>query len=193
MEDSLILMAKNQNEDAFLKLFYHFHPIYLAVKRKYCYIADFEEQDWLQEALIILNNCLRNYSGEEEKILSNIFKRALENKAISLLRKEKTDKRRVVRYSYPFGQEKDRCKKTTSLQAYTDDPLEQLLVSETLEESTELFSKLERKAFCKYYFDDEISHSMSLRRGYDRSKRKITECLKSCNPHYQSKYPPFQQ
>lgn len=191
MKNSLVVKAKGKDESAFLELFSHFQSSFLMVKSKY-FIYDFDDQDWQQEALIVLANCLQHYEASDEQDLENIFKRALENRSISLLRKEKADKRRAVHYCVSYEQvEHSRQKRISSLKSYTDDPLQQLIVAETLEENSYILSKLERKAFCKYYFDDEFFHSLPLRRGYDRSKRKIIECVKSSNPSYKTTYPPL--
>ncbi|AYW46302.1 sigma-70 family RNA polymerase sigma factor [Tetragenococcus koreensis] len=182
MDETLIVKARRGNEEALLELFDRYRPVIRSIRARY-FLRDFDEQDWFQEALIIFNRCLYEYKGEQETTLGGFFKRSFENEIVSLVRKNCAYKRKssegLVSYNQNFFV--DNLKERIIQRSYTDDPLEQLIVQETLEESESLLTELESEAFCGFFYGNVTSPSPHksdvLRSAYDRSKRKITQQL----------------
>lgn len=182
MSETLITQARNGDEEALLKLFYRYRPIVHSIRARF-FLRDFDEQDWFQEGLITFNHCLHEYKGEKETTLGGFFKRSFENVIVSLVRKNCAYKRKSTEGMVSYNQKMftEGSKERIDQRSYTDDPLEQLIVQETLEESEMLLSELEKKAFCSFFYGDitapSSQKSNALRSAYDRSKRKITQQL----------------
>lgn len=62
----------------------------------------------------------------------------------------------------------------------TDNPLDYIVIQETLAECQDLLSALEKEAFAVYVLGNQVSiySERTLRSAYDRSKRKITQQLR---------------
>ncbi|GMA48229.1 helix-turn-helix domain-containing protein [Tetragenococcus muriaticus] len=184
MEEALIIKAQRGDEKAMIKLFEYYRPVIHAMRTKY-YLRDFEEQDWIQEGLIIFNRCLHDYRSDQQITLGTFFKRAFENEIVSLVRKKYAYKRKTLENLVLYGEDLflEGAKGQTGQRAYTVDPLEQLIVQETLEENEALFTELESKAFYGYFYGDVTTLASQdpivLRSAYDRCKRKMTQWLVS--------------
>ncbi|MDN6186613.1 MAG: sigma-70 family RNA polymerase sigma factor [Tetragenococcus halophilus] len=182
MGKNLIVQARQGDEEALLELYYRYQPVVHSVRAKF-FLHDFDEQDWFQEGLITFNHCLHAYKGDTEITLGGLFKRSFENVIVSLVRKKCAYKRKNAEGNVSFDQKifQKGGIKHIEHRSYTDDPLEQLLVQETLEENTSLLTNLERRAFCGFFYGDAPTPSKqknaALRNAYDRSRRKITQKL----------------
>lgn len=182
MGKNLIVQAKQGDEEALLELYHRYQPIVHSVKAKF-FLHDFDEQDWFQEGLITFNHCLHEYKSETEITLGGFFKRSFENEIVSLVRKKCAYKRKNAEGNVSFDQKlfQKGGIKYIEHRLYTDDPLEQILVQETLEENTSLLTDLERRAFCGFFYGDAPTpseqKSAALRSAYDRSRRKIMQKL----------------
>ncbi|GAA3015773.1 sigma factor [Tetragenococcus solitarius] len=185
MNETLITQARQGDEEALLELFRRYRPIVHSVRARF-FLQDFDEQDWFQEGLITFNHCLHEYKGDKETTLGGFFKRSFENAIVSLVRKNCASKRKSVEGLVSYNQMffSDGVKECIDRRSYTDDPLEQVIVQETLEESETLLSELEKEAFCGFFYGEITAPSSQksevLRSAYDRSKRKITQQLILC-------------
>ncbi|MDN6639340.1 MAG: sigma-70 family RNA polymerase sigma factor [Tetragenococcus sp.] len=183
MDETLIVQAQQGSEEALLELFSYYIPLIHSISAKY-FLRDFDEQDWIQEGLIMFNRCLHEYKGEQDTTLGIFFKRSFENEIVSLVRKKCAYKRKTAESVVSYNQTSlvEGSKEWIGQRSYTDDPLEQLIVQETLEESSEtLLTELESQAFCGFFYGNMTPSSSQkydmFRSAYDRSKRKITQRL----------------
>ncbi|AYW47662.1 sigma-70 family RNA polymerase sigma factor [Tetragenococcus osmophilus] len=179
MDVNLVIKAQHGDEKAMIKLFEYYRPVIHAMRTKY-YLRDFDEQDWIQEGLIIFNRCLHEYKVNQQTTLGIFFKRAFENEIVSLVRKNYAYKRKTSENLIFYGEDLflEGAKEQFERRAYTADPLEQLIVQETLEENETVLTELESRAFYGYFYGDVTTlasqNPIVLRSAYDRCKRKMT-------------------
>ncbi|OJG91137.1 hypothetical protein RV16_GL000123 [Enterococcus saccharolyticus] len=176
----LIRQAKNGDDDALRELFSHYRPLIYSIRNKY-FLRDFDDQDWLQEGLITFHDCLQSFEPGFGTTLGAFFKRAFENRIRSFVRKECAYKRKsnqqTVSYEQKFLQEGS---EGIAEYTMTDNPLDHIVIQETLAECQDLLSALEKEAFAVYVLGNQVSNysERTLRSAYDRSKRKITQQLR---------------
>jgi RNA polymerase sporulation-specific sigma factor len=176
----LIRQAKKGDDEALRELFSHYRPLVYSIRNKY-FLRDFDDQDWLQEGLITFHDCLQSFEPGFGTTLGAFFKRAFENRIRSFVRKECAYKRKsnqqTVSYEQKFLQEGNELAPDYSMSV---NPLDHILVQETLEECQDLLSELEKEAFAVYVLGNHasITSERALRSAYDRSKRKITQHLR---------------
>lgn len=172
--------SKKGDDEALRELFSHYRPLVYSIRNKY-FLRDFDDQDWLQEGLITFHDCLQSFEPGFGTTLGAFFKRAFENRIRSFVRKECAYKRKsnqqTVSYEQKFLQEGNELAPDYNMSA---DPLDHILVQETLEECQDLLSTLEKEAFAVYVLGNQasITSERALRSAYDRSKRKITQHLR---------------
>ena len=180
MQTELFLQARQGDSEALQHLFYQYRPLIYSIKSKY-FLRDFDEQDWLQEGLIMFHECLQRFEEEFGTTLGALFKKSFENRIRSFVRKECAYKRKsnqqTVSYEQKFLQEGS---EGIAEYTMTDNPLDHIVIQETLAECQDLLSALEKEAFAVYVLGNQVSiySERTLRSAYDRSKRKITQQLR---------------
>lgn len=177
MQTTLILAAKNGDEQALEELYRQYRPLVYSLRKKY-FLRDLDEQDWFQEGFIIFYDCIKAFEVDYGTSLGVLFKRSFENRIRSLIRREFAYKRKTNIGAVSFEQTiadgfEDLCEYTS----HTEDPLQQLLLQEVFEESQQLLSSLEMKALYQSVLsneEDAFASNASLASAYNRSRRKIT-------------------
>ena len=177
MQTTLILAAKQGDEDALEALYRQYRPLVYSLRKKY-FLRELDEQDWFQEGFIIFYDCIQAFESDYGTSLGVLFKRSFENRIRSLIRREFAYKRKTNIGAVSFEQTiadgfEDLCEYTS----HTDDALQQLLLQEVFAESQQLLSPLEMKALYQsvsFTENDALKADASLMSAYNRSRRKIT-------------------
>lgn len=91
-EYQLIKEAASKNDAALMQLMKRYEPIINTVKKRY-YIRSFDDNDWLQEALIICYESCCSFDFDLNKNFGAYFKTKLTNYAKSLLRYQMAKRR----------------------------------------------------------------------------------------------------
>lgn len=177
MQTTLILAAKQGDEEALEALYRQYRPLVYSLRKKY-FLRELDEQDWFQEGFIIFYDCIQAFEPDYETSLGVLFKRSFENRIRSLIRREFAYKRKTNIGAVSFEQTiadgfEDLCEYTS----HTDDALQQLLLQEVFAESQQLLSPLEMKALYQSISlteNDALKADASLMSAYNRSRRKIT-------------------
>ncbi|MHC5269321.1 sigma-70 family RNA polymerase sigma factor [Enterococcus sp. LJL98] len=177
LQTTLILAAKKGDECALEQLYRQYRPLIYSLRKKY-FLRDLDEQDWFQEGFIIFYDCIQAYEINYGVSLGALFKRSFENRIRSLIRREFAYKRKSNVGAVSFEQTiaeglEDLCRYTS----HTEDPLQQLLLEETLLESQSQLSPLEMKALYLGVLKIEgavFEEDPSMVSAYNRSRRKMT-------------------
>lgn len=184
--NSLFFLAQNGDDEAFCQLFELYKPIIYTFRRKY-YLRDLDEDDWLQESRIIFYKVLKKYNSARGLTLGNYFKKLLDNRIVTLIRKQQTLKRRADFYCISLDE--------VSVKGYKrvhDDKEsypsidDQLILRESFAEYSELLSKFERDVIDCYLHGHGFSQieeilgmpRVEVQDAYHRGKKKLSRHLK---------------
>lgn len=90
MEKSMYCEAFD--DTAFEQVFQRYSPVVYNIQSRY-YIRDFDQDDWLQEGRIALNDALTSYQQDRGTTFGLYYKMIFENRIRSLLRRQQAKKR----------------------------------------------------------------------------------------------------
>ncbi|EOL49285.1 sigma-70 family RNA polymerase sigma factor [Enterococcus phoeniculicola] len=178
----IIKAAKEGDEDAFAQLFQQYRPIVYHLQKKY-YIRDFDSDDWLQEGQIICYQSLKAFDEKNGATFGSFFKRAMENRIRSLLRRQHALKRRTAELSVSLEEKMEVEGSEFLVSSGFEEPyaLENLLIREALGDYESIFSSFEKEVLNAYLLGESLEDiaekkSMDIKKirsAYDRAKRKI--------------------
>ncbi|EOH95317.1 sigma-70 family RNA polymerase sigma factor [Enterococcus pallens] len=174
--------AKLGDEEAFETLFTAYKGVVQAMKQVY-YIRLFDEEDWLQEGRLALQDAIESYEYGSHVTFGLYFKQVLKNRILCELRKQEAKKRRSEKNVVSV--ESDGLEYFTQNLVYSEQIEEKLMIREAIENSTIEFSLIEAKIFQAYINNIELTEAakeMGLKRSQaesalNRAKRKLKKEL----------------
>lgn len=174
--------AKLGDEEAFEKIFTAYKGVVQAMKQVY-YIRLFDEDDWLQEGRLALQDAIIEYEYNSPATFGLYFKRVLKNRILGELRKQEAKKRRSEKNVVSI--ESDGLEYFTEQLVYSEQIEEKMMIREVLENAKIEFSLIEAKIFHAYINNVELTEAakeMGLKRSQaesalSRAKRKLKKGL----------------
>ena len=174
--------AKLGDEEAFEKLFTAYKGVVQAMKQIY-YIRLFDEDDWLQEGRLALQDAIVEYKYDSCATFGLYFKNLLKHRILGELRKQEAKKRRSEKNVISI--ESDGLEYVTQNLVYSEQIDERLIIREAIENSKIEFSLIEAKMFHAYINNIELTEAakeMGLKRSQaesalSRAKRKLKKEL----------------
>ena len=97
----LILLVKQKDSDALVKLLERYMGIVYNIKNKY-YLRDYDNDDWKQDALVLCYEACCMFDVEKGKNFGSFFKTYLSNHACSLLRHDLAQRREPYRHAISY-------------------------------------------------------------------------------------------
>ena len=174
--------AKSGDEEAFEKLFKAYEGVVQAMKQVY-YIRLFDEDDWLQEGRLALQDAIVKYEYDSYATFGLYFKQVLKNRIFCELRKQEAKKRRSEKNVVSI--ESDGLEYFTQHLVYSEQVEEKMMIREAIENAKIGFSLIEAKMFHAYINNIELTEAakeMGLKRSQaesalSRAKRKLKKEL----------------
>lgn len=176
MDLDLLEAAKSGDEEALRQLFRQYRPLVYSIRNKYS-LRDFDDQDWLQEGMITFHECIQSFKPDLGTTLGTLFKRSFENHICSLIRKEYAYKRKSNQQTIVID---SRMLQDNVELLAKDNPLEQLIIQEILDEWQISLTPLEKEAFILYGLSPSSQSGTSdraMQSAYDRSRRKMRRSI----------------
>lgn len=174
-QDELIRRAKDNDGDAFSELFKQYTPIVSNFFHHY-YVRDFDWEDWVQEAHIVLYLALHDYDTLFGVHFSAYYKILLKRHLFSLIRRDNAKKRRtnqaLLSIDSLYESDKVRCLMSDTIDLEATD---QVIINETIKNMIAKLDKFDQEVFCAYlqgYTLKQISEK------YGCSIYKATQILK---------------
>ncbi len=172
--------ARSGDELALKDLYEIYHPVVYYLQRRYK-LNLFEEDDWFQWGFIIFDKCVDCYDEDFGISLGRYFKICYKNFIVTRLKRQWTYRNRsnITTISLERNVVRLEDKGVRSLIS-DDDPLQQLLLKEAIETSSDYLSKFEQEAFSDCLINEEVAgyKAQSNRRAHQqacyRAKRKLT-------------------
>jgi len=181
LKEELLKKAKLGDGYALKELYLYYHPVVYSLKRKYD-VNTYDEDDWLQVGFIVFHRCVLLFNDAFEVTLGKYFKVCFRNYIRSCLRKQQSFRRKSNIHTlsldyYVNSMERTRLNPLIS----ESDPLKQLLLKETIEESAYNLSDLEQEALysClikeekQEYPRDREDEKLKLQRARSRARSKL--------------------
>lgn len=174
-QDELIRRAKDNDGDAFSELFKQYTPIVSNFFHHY-YVRDFDWEDWVQEAHIVLYLALHDYDTLFGVHFSAYYKILLKRHLFSLIRRDNAKKRRSNQelLSIHSLYENDKVRRLMS-DSVDLDAIDQVIINETIKNMIEKLDKFDQEIFCAYLQGNTLKQISGK---YDCSIYKATQILK---------------
>lgn len=174
--------AKAGDEEAFEEIFKAYKGVIQALEQIY-YIRLFDEEDWLQEGRLALQDSIVKYEYDSPATFGLYFKQVLKNRIFCELRKQDATKRRGDKEAISLESEGLEC--VTENLVYDESIEEKIILRETIENSKIELSLIEAKMFDAYINNSEIAEAakelgLTLEQGESalwRAKRKFKKEL----------------
>lgn len=186
----IVRSARQGNEAAFMTLFREYRPLVYSLQKKY-YLRDYDEDDWMQEAMIIFYQSLKSFDETKGTTIGALFKRAFENRIRSLIRKQCAYKRKAYLNAVSLEEkvEQEGPDFLADHRQQTEHSFQMIVLQEVFADYEQHFSKLEGKVLKSYLQGKELTQIAEeqsidyrkIRSAYDRAKRKITSYIGEMN------------
>lgn len=176
-----------RDDEVFQQVFNDFLGTIFHIRGKY-YLRDYEEDDWLQEARLVLYKSLEMFDASKGASLKTFFRVNFENKIISLVRYQSAQKRQAQNESLSLNSLiNEDADYLELLPSQSSDVLEQLILEEALICQKLKFSSLELKVINGYFerlsfgemADKYQLSEATVRSAYDRVRRKFSNYEKN--------------
>ncbi|MGF7437624.1 sigma factor [Lentilactobacillus senioris] len=173
----LINRAAAGDDLAIMQLFNTYLPIVKKLQSEF-YIANFEIDDWYQEAQITLFHSTRKFNPAKNVTFGSFYKRNLHNRVIDLIR-ESQAKKRIPKSELRSIEAREQYYVETIQDHQELMPDLRVLLGESITESFSKFSRLEKQTFLQMLDRQGSSQQFSAaaRNAFDRCRKKFYDTV----------------
>ena len=173
----LIEQAAAGDDLALIKLFTIYLPIVKKLQSEF-YINNFEKDDWYQEAQITLFRSAQKFNPNKKVTFGSFYKRNLHNRVIDLIR-ETQAKKRIPKSELNSIEAKGQYYAETIQDYQGMAPDVRVIMSESIIESFNKFSALEKQTFIQMVEKPEFSKQFSATTmsAFDRCRKKFYDSV----------------
>lgn len=188
--EQLVALIQQGNSMYFEELFYRFLPLVKKFNKAY-YLRSLEQEDFWQEARMVLHKTVQSYVPEKGLQFASFYKLTLKHHIFSLIRKESAVKRKIDKGSVSLDEilESQYSNHTEfsfeGVASMRFSPEEIVMVKESASGYFELLSDFEQAVFVRFLkgsafqtiAEDLNCEVTSIKNAYDRCHRKMRRLL----------------
>ncbi|TGD18441.1 sigma-70 family RNA polymerase sigma factor [Levilactobacillus suantsaiihabitans] len=97
-DDLIDLLRRDLDSPALLILFERYHPVLQRLQKQY-FIPGFDQEDWDQEALLVLCSTVQRFKDDLSRSFGAFYRLRLRHRVFDLIRQSQALKRRLARES----------------------------------------------------------------------------------------------
>lgn len=188
--EEMVNNLRSGDSTYFEPLFLCFQPLIRKLRLAY-QVRTMEEDDYYQEARIVLHHAIHHYEKDKGLSFGSYYKLLLQNRIFTLIRRETAAKRVINRHtiSYDYLEENQHTSASMYLneKLYHHSPEQIIQVREATHAELSKLSKFEREVF-RYYLEGELDNRMiaikmgrtlvQVQQAYNRIMKKLKRQLK---------------